>query len=140
MFKVIVYIFAAIGALVVAFLALTIYTYNFAPGATSGSEAVRAKQNVRAMATALEYYALDAYDFPTEEQGLNVLIERPADLPTGASYREGGYLVKDVLPIDPWGNEYAYERPAERSSRPYDLYSLGPDGVKSEDDIGNWGE
>jgi general secretion pathway protein G len=39
---------------------------------------------------------------------------------------------------DPWGKQYQYKQPAERSKKGYDLYSLGPDGVESEDDIGNW--
>ncbi|HEY9150542.1 MAG TPA: type II secretion system protein GspG, partial [Gammaproteobacteria bacterium] len=40
------------------------------------------------------------------------------------------------LPVDPWGNPYQYLSPGTHSS--IDIYSLGPDGVPSDDDIGNW--
>ena len=44
---------------------------------------------------------------------------------------------KDVL--DPWGNQYQYKKPAEKSGMEYDLWSIGPDGQDgTDDDIGNW--
>ncbi len=42
------------------------------------------------------------------------------------------------IPKDPWGNEYGYQIPAQSSKQPFDLYSLGRDGVESDDDEGNW--
>ncbi len=69
---------------------------------------------------------------PTQEQGLDALVERPADPPQ----RWRAYLEEKLL--DPWGNDYQYRYPAEKSKRRYDVYSLGEDGVESEDDIGNW--
>ncbi len=60
---------------------------------------------------------------PKSQQALSVLIDE-------------GYFEK--LPIDPWGHDYQYNYPAVESGKVFDLFSLGPDGVVSEDDIVNW--
>ena len=44
----------------------------------------------------------------------------------------------EEVPKDSWGRPYQYKYPAERSSREYDVYSFGKDGIESDDDIGNW--
>jgi general secretion pathway protein G len=44
----------------------------------------------------------------------------------------------EEMPKDPWKREFRYQYPARRSKADYDVYSLGPDGVESADDIGNW--
>jgi len=49
---------------------------------------------------------------------------------------KGPYIKKE--PEDPWGNPYQYRYPGTKNPGSYDLYSLGPDGNPSEDDIGNW--
>jgi len=49
---------------------------------------------------------------------------------------QGPYL--RASPIDPWGNRYRYRFPGERNPETYDVWSLGPDGKESADDIGNW--
>jgi len=71
---------------------------------------------------------------PTEEQGLKALVDRPRADPQPERWR--AYLKQPL--IDPWGREYQYRQPAEKSSDDYDIFSLGEDGVASEDDIGNW--
>lgn len=111
-------------------------------GARTDAQVKTAKVNISAMSQALEQYALDAYDYPSEQQGLEALISRPDNLPSSASYRTGGYLQKASIPLDPWGRPYVYERPGDKSGRAYDLYSLGADGKEGGDeldaDIGNW--
>ena len=75
---------------------------------------------------------------PTAEQGLMALVERPTSEPIPQRWR---VYVDDVDRLeDPWGNPYQYQIPPERSrGKAYDIFSFGPDGVKSdEDDIGNW--
>ena len=80
------------------------------------------------------------YDYPTTEQGLDALVNEPAGTSSAGSYRKGGYINK--VPMDPWGRPFVYERPGDRSNKPYDLYSLGADGEQGGDeenaDIGNW--
>lgn len=83
------------------------------------------------IATALRLYELDNGAFPTTQEGLSALMSPPAS----ASNWKGPYLEKE--PVDPWGRPYQYKSPG--THRPdYDLYSLGRDGVESEDDIVNW--
>ncbi len=111
-------------------------------GARTDAQVKTAKVNIAALAQALEQYALDAYDYPSERQGLEALIKQPDNLPVGASYRTGGYLQKSSIPMDPWGRPFIYKRPGDKSGRAYDLYSLGADGKEGgtelDADIGNW--
>lgn len=91
-----------------------------------------AKADIQAnIATALKLYELDNGNFPSTEEGLNALLNKPASVTNW----NGPYLEKN--PIDSWGREYKYKSPGEH--RPdYDLYSLGKDGVESTDDVKNW--
>lgn len=94
---------------------------------------VKARQDIRALESALNLYKLDNYQYPTTDQGLEALVHKPTD-PEPPHWKEGGYI--DRVPLDPWGHPYQYLSPGEHGA--FDLYSLGPDGVPSDDDIGNW--
>ena len=92
-----------------------------------------AKADIQAnIATALKLYELDNGHFPKNDEGLNALLSKPAS----ASNWNGPYLEKK--PLDPWGREYSYKSPGEHRPADYDLYSLGNDGVESQDDVKNW--
>ena len=85
------------------------------------------------IATALKLYELDNGSFPSTNEGLNTLLNKPGD----ARNWNGPYLEKK--PVDPWGKEYKYESPGGHRSHDYDLYSLGKDGqAGTSDDITNW--
>lgn len=84
------------------------------------------------IATALKLYELDNGAYPTTEEGLEALLTAPGS----AKRWKGPYLEKK--PVDPWGNPYRYKCPGTHRPKDYDLYSLGSDGIESEDDIGNW--
>ncbi len=98
------------------------------------AQIVKAKQDIRSLETALDLYKLDSFDYPTTDQGLEALVTKPGSPPIPKRYREGGYVKK--IPNDPWQNPYQYLNPGEHGV--IDIYSLGPDGQPSEDDIGNW--
>ena len=89
------------------------------------------------LATALDLYELDNGKYPTSEQGLTALIEKPSSSLEPANWK-GPYLKKRKLPIDPWKKEYQYVSPGVHNTEDYDLFSYGPDGVESDDDIVNW--
>ena len=89
------------------------------------------------IATALDLYEVDNGRYPTSDQGLEALLEKPASSPEPKNYN-GPYLKKKQLPVDPWGKKYQYVSPGIHNTEDYDLYSLGPDGVESKDDIVNW--
>ena len=89
------------------------------------------------MATALDMYQLDNGHYPTTEQGLKALIEKPTSTPEPLDWK-GPYLKKRRVPLDPWKREYVYVSPGVHNAGDYDLSSYGPDGVEGEDDITNW--
>ena len=94
----------------------------------------KAKQDIRALETALDLYKLDNFNYPTTEQGLEALVTSPTSPPVPKRYREEGYLKK--VPNDPWQNQYQFLNPGEHGT--IDIYSLGPDQQVSDDEIGNW--
>jgi general secretion pathway protein G len=85
------------------------------------SEVKMAQAQIESLQKALDLYRLDTGQYPTTEQGLKALVDRPANEPKWA----GPYLKKGV-PMDPWGRAYIYRYPGERSE--LDLTSLGKDG------------
>jgi general secretion pathway protein G len=97
----------------------------------------RAKQDVRAVESALHLYRLDNFRYPTTDQGLDALVNQPAD-PSIRNWKQGGYL--DKIPVDPWGTPYEYLYPGQNGE--FDVYTLGadqqPGGEGINADIGNW--
>ncbi|MES2898714.1 MAG: type II secretion system major pseudopilin GspG [Pseudomonadota bacterium] len=97
-----------------------------------------AKVDISTMMQALKLYKLDNQRYPTTEQGLQALIEKPTAGPAANGWKAGGYIEK--LPKDPWGNNYQYLAPGVKGE--VDLYSLGadgqPGGTGDDADIGSW--
>lgn len=97
-----------------------------------------AKGDIRAISAALDMYRLDNNRYPTTQQGLDALVQKPSGSPPPRNWNPDGYLKR--LPVDPWGNPYQYLSPGTRG--PFDLYSLGADGQQDgadfDADIGNW--
>lgn len=83
-----------------------------------------AKTDLRTIASALRTYRLDNGDYPTTEQGLQALVERPTQAPQPTAWAPDGYLSE--LPQDPWGRDYVYRSPGRSGA--YDLLSYGKDG------------
>ena len=98
----------------------------------------KARQDIRAVESALKLYRLDNFQYPTTEQGLAALVDKPTTQPEPRNWKSGGYL--DRIPTDPWGNVYHYRNPGEHGE--IDVYTLGrdgrPGGEESDADIGNW--
>lgn len=97
-----------------------------------------AKVDISTMMQALKLYKLDNQRYPTTEQGLQALVEKPTSGPAANGWKSGGYVEK--LPKDPWGNNYQYLAPGVKGE--IDLYSLGadgqPGGAGDDADIGSW--
>lgn len=98
----------------------------------------KAKADIAVLEQSLDMYKLDNFVYPSTDQGLEALAEKPEIAPEPKNYRQGGYIKR--LPEDPWGNPYQYIQPGEHGQ--FDLYSLGADGEEGGDDlasdIGNW--
>ncbi len=97
-----------------------------------------AKQDVATLAQSLAMYKLDNGRFPTGEQGLRALVEKPAGSPPPNNWRSGGYIAR--LPNDPWGNPYQFANPGLHGD--IDVFSMGadakPGGEREGADIGSW--
>jgi general secretion pathway protein G len=94
-----------------------------------------AKAQIELLGAALDTFRLDNGRYPTTDEGLNALREKPQ----GLEDWDGPYLPKPV-PLDSWNRPYRYKCPGERGE--YDLFSYGRDGVeggeKSDKDIVSW--
>lgn len=85
------------------------------------SEVQVAKAQIDALEKALDQYRLDMRRYPTTEQGLAALMEKPL-----ASPGWNGPYLKKAIPLDPWGRAYAYRGPGARAE--FELISYGRDG------------
>ena len=94
----------------------------------------KAQADIRGLESALKMYKLDNFQYPTTDQGLQSLVEMPSVSPEPKNWKQGGYI--DRMRDDPWGNPYQYLSPGGHGE--IDIFSLGPDGRPSDDDIGNW--
>ncbi len=106
------------------------------PRVTGQAERAKVDQTkiqLRALKDALEMYKLDNGMYPTTQQGLNALVEKPEIPPEPQRWRQ--YL--DKLPKDPWDRDYIYISPGV--NKPFELRSAGPDGEEgTDDDISVW--
>lgn len=90
---------------------------------------------ITSISTALEKYEMENGMFPTTEQGLKALIEKPTSSPVPRDWTTP-YLNKEAL--DPWGQSYQYRCPGQEN-RDFDIWSIGPDAKDAtEDDITSW--
>ncbi|RMD61468.1 MAG: type II secretion system protein GspG [Alphaproteobacteria bacterium] len=116
--------------LIVAFAAPRVIQY------VGGAKSDAAKIQIERLSSVLDLYRLEVGRYPSEDEGLQALVERPAD----AEAWNGPYIKKSNALTDPWGRPYIYRYPGEHGE--FDLYSLGADGAEGGDgenaDITNW--
>jgi general secretion pathway protein G len=102
---------------------------------------LQARLHIETLEGALKLFKLDNAFYPSTEQGLRALVEKPTIGRVPKKWREGGYIEKGVVPKDPWGNDYLYMSPGIHN-RDFDLWTYGADeeeGGEGEDaDIANW--
>lgn len=104
-------------------------------GQLEGARETRVYADIQAISVQLKLFEATNGFFPSSEQGLMALVERPASNPKPRQWRQ----LLERVPLDPWQNEYVYVRPGKKNSNGFDLYSKGPDATaNTEDDIGNW--
>jgi general secretion pathway protein G len=82
------------------------------------------KASLKILDNSITQFKLDTGRFPTEEEGIKALIEKPTDV---MNYPEGGYLQSRQVPKDAWGHEFIYLLNPE-SGAPFEIKSLGADG------------
>jgi len=129
--------------IMVVLVIIAIMTALIAPnimGKVDEARVTAAKQDIRTLETALDFFQMENFRYPTTDMGLEALVKKPED-PAIRNWRNGGYLRATTVPKDPWGNPYRYMQPGTKGG-PYDLYSLGADGEVGGEgvdaDIGSW--
>lgn len=102
----------------------------------SKSKVQTAKVQIEELAAAMDMYRLDTGRYPSSEQGLLALVEKPGD----NDFWNGPYLRKNKIPKDPWNNDYHFASPGKHGQ--FDIYSLGMDekegGEGENQDIVSW--
>lgn len=93
---------------------------------------VKVKQDIFAIQNALDLYKLDSGMYPSTDQGLLALVNKPTTPPVPRDWKSDGYL-QDV-PSDPWGNAYQYMNDNDKVR----IFSFGPKGKDGNSEIGNW--
>ena len=102
----------------------------------SGAKSKTAQVQVEQLGGALDLFRLDVGRYPTEQEGIVALVEKPGD----AERWNGPYVKKKDMLKDPWGESFHYRSPGQHG--PYDLYSLGADkqqgGEGENKDVLSW--
>ena len=110
-------------------------------GQVDRARVTTAKADLATLSQALDMYKLDNHFYPTTDQGLEALVQKPQSSPVPRNWNPSGYLKATELPLDPWDGEYVYLSPGE-GIQPYELMSLGADaricGDSYSSDISSW--
>lgn len=119
----------AIPLIVTGLVSIFIYSEFFGPG-SGGSKHMLVKADLQSISHALESYRMTTGDYPTTHQGLLALVIRPETLPKESDWE----AIANRVPTDPWKHEYRYRRLTESSPHPFELRSIGPDGIAGNED------
>lgn len=107
-------------------------------GRTEEAKRTKTMVEIKNLESAIDLYKLDSGSYPTTDQGLQALVEKPAIGEIPRKWKEGGYIAK--VPKDAWGNNYVYISPGIHGE--YDIYSYGADGEEGGEgkntDIQSW--
>ncbi len=105
-------------------------------GQKTRAQKAKAMNEIDSLKTALKTFEMHVGRYPTSEEGLQALMEKPSDV--NEQEWDGPYLDANEVPKDPWGNDYQYVSPGQ-NNKDFDLWSFGPDKQDgTEDDITNW--
>lgn len=107
-------------------------------GRTEEAKRTKTMVQIKNLQSSIDLYRLDSGSYPTTDQGLQALVEKPAIGEIPKKWKEGGYI--DKIPKDAWGNNYVYISPGVHGE--YDIYSYGADGEEGGEgkntDIQSW--
>ncbi|MBP5359344.1 MAG: type II secretion system major pseudopilin GspG [Treponema sp.] len=117
----------AIGAVLAAGASISVFK------AVESAKEFSAKETLAQYQAALHAYYIDCRSYPSTEQGLSALWEKPVLVPVPESWK-GPYVDKDIA-NDPWGNSYVYVQKGSAGfpndcpqNIPFAIFSYGADG------------
>jgi general secretion pathway protein G len=96
-------------------------------------DAAKLKQvesDFKSLQSALAMYKLNAGGYPTSQQGLKALVDKPSSTPVPRRWVQ----VMSKIPLDPWDSPYIYKFPGKKRANEYEITSKGPDGMENTGD------
>jgi len=93
-----------------------------------------AKSQMKVFEEALDHFRRDNGYYPSSEQGITALVEKPSIGRIPKRYPRKGYLKGGRVPQDPWGCDYQYYNPGLQG-HDYEIYSLGSDCQEGGEDM-----
>ncbi len=114
-------------------------------GRLGEAKPVVTRQQIANTVSSLDMFRVDIGRYPTNEEGLKALSERPSNVEE--SKWKGPYLGRKGTPKDGWGRELRFRAPAQSEAAkdmPFEVFSYGaddaPGGEGENADIFNWAE
>ena len=111
------------AVLIILGLLAAVVVKNFV-GQVDKGRVITTKASLKQLQTAIKQFQMDTGRWPTEQEGLTVLVQQPADV---TNYPPGGYIETTQVPKDAWGRDFILELLPE-SGKPFVIKSLGADG------------
>ena len=96
-------------------------------------DAAKLKQvdaDFKSLESALQMYKLNAGSYPTSQQGLKALQDKPSSTPVPRRWVQ----VMSKIPLDPWDSPYTYRFPGKKRANEFEILSKGPDGIENTAD------
>ena len=116
------------AVLVILGLLMAVVVRNFV-GQTDRARVTTTKASLKSLHFAVNQFKMDTGRYPTEEEGLTVLLEPPTDV---TNYQPDGYLETTDIPKDGWGQDFVYQRWTD-TGKPFVIISYGADGEEGGD-------
>ena len=124
--------------IVLGIIAMILGGAIFAMKGISGAAKLRqVDADFKSFESAFAMYKLNAGSFPTTQQGMKALVEKPSSTPVPRRWSQ----IMKKLPPDPWGADYGYRFPGKKVASDFEMFSKGEDGIEnSADDLSSQDE
>ena len=124
--------------IVLGIIAMILGGAIFAMKGISGAAKLRqVDADFKSFESAFSMYKLNAGSFPTTQQGMKALVEKPSSTPVPRRWSQ----IMKKLPPDPWGADYGYRFPGKKVAGDFEMFSKGEDGIEnSADDLSSQDE
>jgi general secretion pathway protein G len=120
------------STLFVVLLLVAAFLLYLQRGALSSTAESFIPADFNAITSALKTYKINAGRYPTDEQGLRALLDRPVSEPVPKRWVQ----ILRKLPTDSWDNEYHYRALPNDDKRGFELRSAGKDRILgTKDDL-----
>ena len=117
--------------IVLGIIAMILGGAIFAMKGISGAAKLRqVEADFKSFDSAMAMYKLNAGSFPTTQQGLKALVEKPSSTPVPRRWSQ----IMKKLPPDPWGADYGYRFPGKKTASDFEMFSKGEDGIENTAD------